>query len=27
MGRPAKYPDPFRKDAIALVESSGRPIA
>ena len=27
MGRPAKYPDPFRKDAIALVASSGRPIA
>ena len=27
MGRPAKYPDPFRRDAIALVESSGRPIA
>jgi len=27
MGRPAKYPDPFRKDAIALVESSGQPIA
>jgi transposase len=27
MGRPAKYPDQFRKDALALVESSGRPIA
>ena len=27
MGRPAKYPDPFRKDAIALVESSGPPVA
>jgi len=27
MGRPNKYPDKFRKDAIALVESSGRPVA
>jgi transposase len=27
MGRPAKYPDQFRRDALALVESSGRPIA
>ena len=27
MGRPAKYPDPFRRDAVALVESSGRSIA
>jgi transposase len=27
MGRPAKYPDSFRRDAIALVRSSGRPIA
>jgi transposase len=27
MGRPAKYPDQFRKDALALVASSGRPIA
>ena len=27
MGRPSKYPDQFRRDALALVESSGRPIA
>ena len=27
MGRPTKYPEQFRKDALALVESSGRPIA
>jgi transposase len=27
MGRPAKYPDSFRRDAVALVRSSGRPIA
>lgn len=27
MGRPAKYPDQFRRDALALVTSSGRPIA
>ena len=27
MGRPAKYPDQFRRDALALVQSSGRPIA
>ena len=27
MGRPAKYPEQFRRDALALVESSGRPIA
>ena len=27
MGRPSKYPDQFRRDAVALVESSGRPIA
>ncbi len=27
MGRPAKYPEQFRKDALALVASSGRPIA
>ena len=27
MGRPARYPDQFRRDALALVESSGRPIA
>jgi transposase len=27
MGRPAKYPEQFRRDAVALVESSGRPIA
>jgi transposase len=27
MGRPTKYPDAFRKDAVELVRSSGRPIA
>jgi transposase-like protein len=27
MGRPAKYPDQFGRDAIALAASSGRPIA
>ena len=27
MGRPNKYPDQFRRDALKLVESSGRPIA
>ena len=27
MGRPAKYTEQFRRDALALVESSGRPIA
>ena len=27
MGRPTKYPEQFRNDAVALVESSGRPIA
>lgn len=27
MGRPTKYPDQFRRDALALVETSGRPIA
>ena len=27
MGRPAKYPEQFRKDALALVASSGRPVA
>lgn len=27
MARPAKYPDQFRRDALKLVESSGRPIA
>lgn len=27
MGRPTKYSDQFRRDALALVESSGRPIA
>jgi transposase len=27
MGRPQKYPDQFRRDALQLVESSGRPIA
>ena len=27
MARPAKYPEQFRRDAVALVMSSGRPIA
>lgn len=27
MGRPNKYPDQFRKDAIELARSSGRPVA
>lgn len=27
MGRPTKYPEQFRRDALALVESSGRPVA
>lgn len=27
MGRPQKYPDQFRRDALKLVESSGRPVA
>lgn len=27
MGRPSKYPDQFRRDALELVKSSGRPIA
>ncbi len=27
MGRPAKYPEQFRRDALALVASSGRPVA
>jgi transposase len=27
MGRPAKYPTEFRREAIALVKSSGRPVA
>lgn len=27
MGRPTKYPDAFRKDAVELVQSSGRSIA
>lgn len=27
MGRPSKYPDQFRKDALDLVKSSGRPTA
>ena len=27
MGRPVKYPEQFRRDAVELVESSGRPIA
>ena len=27
MGRPAKYPPEFRREAIALVKSSGRPVA
>jgi transposase len=27
VGRPAKYPPEFRREAIALVKSSGRPVA
>jgi transposase len=27
MGRPSKYPDQFRKDALELAKSSGRPLA
>jgi transposase len=27
VGRPTKYPEQFRRDAIELVRSSGRPIA
>jgi len=27
VARPAKYPEQFRRDAVELVESSGRPIA
>jgi transposase len=27
MGRPAKRPAEFRRDAVALVKSSGRPVA
>jgi len=27
MGRPNKYPDQFRRDALELVKTSGRPIA
>lgn len=27
MGRPAKYPIEFRREAVALVKSSGRPVA
>ena len=27
MGRPTKFPEQFRRDSVALVESSGRPIA
>ena len=27
MGRPSKYPDAFRRDALELVRSSGKPIA
>lgn len=27
MGRPAKYPPEFRREAVALVHSSGRPVA
>ena len=27
MGRPSKYPEQFRRDALELVKSSGRPIA
>jgi transposase len=27
VGRPAKYPTEFRREAVALVKSSGRPVA
>ena len=27
MGRPAKYPSEFRREALGLVKSSGRPVA
>ncbi len=27
MGRPAKYPTEFRREAVELVRSSGRPVA
>jgi transposase-like protein len=27
MGRPTKYPDQFRNDALELVKTSGRPVA
>lgn len=27
MGRPSKYPEPFRRDALELVKTSGRPVA
>lgn len=27
MGRPSKYPPEFRREALALVKSSGRPVA
>ncbi len=27
MGRPAKYPEEFRRDAVELCRTSGRPIA
>ena len=27
MGRPAKYPTEFRREAIELVRSSGKPVA
>ena len=27
MGRPTKYPDEFRREAVQLVNSSGRPVA
>lgn len=27
MGRPSKYPEKFRRDALELVKNSGRPIA
>jgi len=27
MGRPSKYPDKFRADALELVKTSGRPVA
>ncbi len=27
MGRPAKYPEEFRREAVNLVNGSGRPVA